>query len=73
VSRNEQIKVELKDVSQPVVTDAKYVADEKPQGILKWLVQLPARAEAGKPATKSVSWTVLVSKPKDVNMTGLPD
>ena len=73
VSRNEQIKVELKDVSQPVVTDAKYVADEKPQGILKWLVQLPARAEAGKPATKSVSWTVLVSKPKDVNMTGLPE
>jgi len=36
VSRNEQIKIELKDLSQPLVTDAKFTADEKPQGILKW-------------------------------------
>jgi uncharacterized protein (TIGR02231 family) len=73
VSRNEQVKIELKDLSQPLVTDAKFVADEKPQGILKWLVQIPARAEAGKPATKSVSWSVVADKPKDVQITGLPD
>lgn len=73
VSRNEQIKIELKDPSQPLATDAKYTADEKPQGILKWLVRLPARTEAGKPAAKSVSWTVIASKPKDVQTTGLPD
>ena len=73
VSRNEQIKIELKDLSQPLVTDAKFTADEKPQGILKWLVQLPARTEAGKPAARSVSWTVVASKPKDVQTTGIPE
>ena len=73
VSRNEQIKIELKDLSQPLVTDAKFTADEKPQGILKWLVQLPARTEAGKPAAGSVSWTVVASKPKDVQTTGIPE
>jgi hypothetical protein len=36
-------------------------------------VQIPARAEAGKPATKSVSWSVVADKPKDVQITGLPD
>jgi uncharacterized protein (TIGR02231 family) len=73
VSRNEQIKVELKDLSQPLATDAKYLADEKPQGILKWLVQLPARTAAGKPAAQSVSWRVILSKPKDVQVTGVPE
>ncbi len=70
VSRNEQIRIDLKDLSQPLSTDAKFVADEKPQGILKWLVQLPARVDAGKPAAKSISWTVILSKPQDVQMTG---
>jgi len=73
VSRNEQIKVELKDLSQPLSTDAKYVADEKPQGMLKWLVSVPARTEAGKPAAQAVSWRVVLSKPKDVQVTGVPE
>jgi hypothetical protein len=33
-------------------------------------VQLPARVDAGKPAAKSISWTVILSKPQDVQMTG---
>lgn len=73
VSRNEQIKIELKDLSQPLATDAKYVADGKPQGILQWIVQLPARTDAGKPAARSVSWSVVLSKPKDLTTTGLPE
>lgn len=73
VSRNEQIRIELKDPSQPLATDAKYLADGKPQGMLKWVVQLPARLEAGKPATKSVSWSVVLGKPKDTQATGIPE
>jgi len=73
VSRNEQIKVELKDLSQPLAADAKYVADEKPQGMLKWIVALPARTDAGKPAAQAVSWRVILTKPKDVQMTGVPE
>ncbi len=73
VSRNEQIKVELKDLSQPLSSDAKYVANEKPQGMLKWLISVPARTEAGKPAAQAVSWRVVLSKPKDVQVTGVPE
>ena len=77
VSRNEQIKIELRDDAKTggatLSADAKYIANEKPQGILKWLVQLPAATTAGKPAVKSIAWSVLVSKPKGVETTGLPD
>lgn len=73
VSRNEQIKIELKDLSQPLATDARYVADEKPQGMLKWLVSVPARSEAGKPASQAVSWRLILTKPKDVQITGVPE
>jgi len=73
VSRNQLIKIEMKDASQPLATDAQYIADEKPQGILKWIVAVAARGEAGKPATKSIGWTVVASKPKNTQTTGLPD
>ena len=77
VSRNEQIKIELRDDAKTggatLSVDAKYIANEKPQGILKWLVQLPAATTAGKPSVKSIAWSVLVSKPKGVETTGLPD
>lgn len=73
VSRNEQISVSLRNPSQPLDTDAKFVADEKPQGLLKWTLSLPARTADGKPAQKSVSWTVVLSKPKDTQTTGLPE
>jgi hypothetical protein len=34
---------------------------------------VPARAEAGKPAAQAVSWRVVLSKPKDVQITGVPE
>lgn len=50
VSRNEQIKIELKnDPAQggaALATDARYLADEVPQGCLKWIAQLPAATGA---------------------------
>ncbi len=77
VSRNEQIKIEFKDGTGAnavaLASDAKFVTDEKPQGILKWLVALPAASAPGKPAQKSIAWSVLVSKPKGTETTGLPD
>jgi len=54
VSRNEQVKVELPKVTPALATDAKYVADEKPQGLLKWLVTVPAAADARKGASGQV-------------------
>jgi len=73
VSRNEQVKVELPKVTPALATDAKYVADEKPQGILKWLVTVPAAAAAGKPGTLAIDWTVREAHAQGTQVTPIPD
>jgi uncharacterized protein (TIGR02231 family) len=73
VSRNEQIKVELAKVSPALATDAKFTADEKPQGILKWVVSVPAAPAAGKPGTLAIDWTVREAHAQDVQITPIPD
>jgi hypothetical protein len=77
VSRNKEIRIELendlKKGGAALATDAKYLADERPQGILKWIVALPAQSEPGKPATKSVAWGVRVARPKGMSIVGLPE
>ena len=73
VSRNEQVKVELPKVTPALAADAKYVADEKPQGILKWLVTVPAAAAAGKPGTLVIDWTVREAHAQGTQVTPIPD
>ncbi len=73
VSRNEQIKVELAKVSPALATDAKFTADEKPQGILKWVVSVPAAPAAGKPGTLAIDWTVREAHAQDVQITPIPE
>ena len=63
VSRDEKVKIELKDLSMPLSTDAKYLADDRPRGILRWSFAMPGIASDGKPSTKSISWTVRQSVP----------
>jgi uncharacterized protein (TIGR02231 family) len=63
VSRDEKIKVELKDLSVPLSTDANYFADDRPRGILRWSFPMPGLGKDGKPSTKSISWTVRQSVP----------
>jgi hypothetical protein len=45
VSRDEKIKLELTGVAPALAADAKYLKDERPQGLLKWVLSLPARGE----------------------------
>lgn len=66
VSRNEQIKVELRDLSVALSTDAKYLKDDRPRGILLWSVDMPGVAGDGKPRERSISWTTQVSHAVDV-------
>jgi hypothetical protein len=68
VSRDEKIKVELRDLSQPLSTDAEYLATDRTRGILRWIVAMPARGGDGKPATKSVSWTVRESHSTEIEV-----
>jgi len=63
VSRDEKIKIELKDLSMPLSTDPEYLADDRPFGFLRWSFAMPGLASDGKPSTKSISWTVRQSVP----------
>ncbi|MBM4111367.1 MAG: mucoidy inhibitor MuiA family protein [Phycisphaerae bacterium] len=73
VSRNEQVKVTLAAVTPALAGDAKYIADEKPQGILKWVVTVPAAPEAGKPGTLAIDWTVREEHAQGTLVTPIPD
>lgn len=66
VSRNEQIKVELKDLSVALSTNAKYLKDDRPSGILQWSVDMPGVGGDGKPRERSITWTTQVSHGVDV-------
>jgi uncharacterized protein (TIGR02231 family) len=63
VSRDDKVRIELKDLSTPLSTDAAYLADDRPLGLLRWSFAMPGLASDGKPSTKSISWTVRQSAP----------
>ncbi len=73
VSRNEAAKVELKDVTPALAADAKYVKDSKPQGLLKWVLALPARAEGADAKPVAITWKSRVSWPQEKIITGDAD
>jgi hypothetical protein len=68
VSRNEQIKVELKELTQPLSTDESYLKNERVRGVLTWIVALPGLGKDGKPTERSLSWTVLVSHSTEIEV-----
>lgn len=70
VSRDEQVKVELKDVSPALSTDAKYLKDQRPQGILMWTLPLPPRAEGADARPVAITWRTRTSWPQDQRVIG---
>lgn len=71
VSRNEQIKVSLKDPSAPLATDAEYTDVKKKQGILKWSVPVGAATAEG-PTKSILTWMVEVARGAKVQTTPIP-
>ncbi|MCH2138687.1 MAG: DUF4139 domain-containing protein [Phycisphaerales bacterium] len=69
VSQDERIKVEVKDLSDPLSTDPEYVRDEQPKGVLRWDIEVPAGAVGT--TARIVQWTLDVRWPKDMSITGL--
>ncbi|MDY7109699.1 MAG: mucoidy inhibitor MuiA family protein, partial [Planctomycetota bacterium] len=45
VSRTDQIRIELVDVTPSLATDAQYLEEERPRGLMKWLLKVPATAK----------------------------
>ncbi|MBC8309951.1 MAG: mucoidy inhibitor MuiA family protein [Phycisphaerales bacterium] len=71
VSRNEEIEITLKDLSSPLSTNQKYVDSEKPMGLLRWDLTIPAQSTGD--ASFVLSWRVEVARGKDIEMTPLPE
>ena len=73
VSRNDAAKVELKDLSPTLATDDKYVKDSKPQGLLKWVLSLPARTDGADAKRQTIGWKTRVSWPENKLISGDAD
>jgi uncharacterized protein (TIGR02231 family) len=70
VSRHDKIESKLEKPSHPLSTDKEYVEGPKTQGILRWDLNVPATARNAN--ALAVTWSVGVSRPKDLQTTPLP-
>ena len=73
VSQNAAAKVELREVSPALATDEPYTRDEKPQGILKWRLTLPARATDAVAKPTAIAWKTRITWPQDQTLEGDED
>jgi hypothetical protein len=66
VSRNEKIKVEVKDVSAPFLTDDEFEkSSDYAKGIRKWRVSVEPNRK------KEITYEVIISFDKDISIRGL--
>ena len=73
VTRNEQVKIELRDLSPALATDARFVENAKPQGLLKWVVSLPARKDGAEAAPTLIRWKTRTTWPESMSLVGDAD
>lgn len=71
VSRSEEIQIQMIDLSTQLAGDAIYLAEQRPQGLLKWLLNVPSSARNAQAFT--ITYTVRIDRAKNVNMTPLPE
>jgi uncharacterized protein (TIGR02231 family) len=70
VSANEKIVCTVSNLSRPLSTDKEYTEGPKLQGILRWDLTVPAAARGDK--AEAITWTVDVTRPKNLTITPLP-
>ena len=71
ISRNEEIEVTLQNLSIPLSTATNYLTADRPQGLLRWDLSLPANTTADN--SVELRWHVEVARGNDVEMTPLPE
>ncbi len=70
ISRSDKVEVNLEHLSSPLSTNPEYVETQLPQGILRWDRTVPP-TPSGSDGTV-ITWTVVVSRSKDIDLTPLP-
>ena len=71
VSRTDQIKIYLVQLSRPLSTDADYLETERPQGLLRWDFRIPTVSQGVN--AFAVTYGVRINRAKDTEMTPLPE
>lgn len=71
VSRSDEIEVSVLHLSTPLSTDARYIADSLPKGLMRWDITVPAHLTGDNAFT--VSYDLEIERKKGVKMTPLPD
>lgn len=71
ISQDESIEILLEKLSQPLSTDANYLKQERPRGLLRWDLSINANMTGEQ--TYVLEWRVEVARGKDVEMTPLPE
>jgi uncharacterized protein (TIGR02231 family) len=70
-SQNEEIEVSLAQLSAPLSANPTYVEAQKPQGLLRWDLNIPAHMTGDN--SFILTWDVEIARGKDVEMTPLPE
>ncbi len=71
VSRNEEIEVHLKNLSIPLSQDPRYLRAERPQGILRWDLSIPANKTGENKFV--LTWDEEVARGNDIQISPLPE
>jgi uncharacterized protein (TIGR02231 family) len=73
VSRSQQVVVDVRDVAPALSTDARYLKDERKQGLLKWTLALPARTAGTEAVAATVAWKTRTTWPDGSVLSGDAD
>ncbi|MFM7052503.1 MAG: DUF4139 domain-containing protein [Planctomycetota bacterium] len=73
VSRNKDVEITMSEVAPALATDEKFVRDSRPQGLLKWVLSLPARADGKDARPTAISWKTRTVWPQDQSIAGDAD
>jgi uncharacterized protein (TIGR02231 family) len=71
IARNSQITIDLVGLTHALATDAEYVEELKPQGLLKWRLGVPASAQGQ--AALMIGFGVRINRAKNIDLTGLSE
>jgi uncharacterized protein (TIGR02231 family) len=71
ISRSEEIEVTVEDLSLPLSTNARFVKDDLPRGLMRWDLTVPAGSTGDQAMT--VTYDLKIERKEGVRMTPLPD
>ena len=71
ISRSDEIQVAVEDLSRPLSTDTSFVQEDRPRGLMRWDLEVPAGSIGDKAFV--VSYDLDVERKEGVRMTPLPD